>query len=171
MRRFALAVVLVGGVLLGLTVVVASQPDRARARIVRAPEVVLALRAAVLRGSPAPGARPVPLLPVLRPRAVPAGPRIKRALVGPSGPLVPGGSCDVAAGCSLHPCVTYASAAPARAVLRSSGTVAVGPQVLSRPRPAPTLIVPIPRAGAARRPCVTSAPAQRLVSARILGAG
>ena len=160
--------VVIGSVLLGVTVVVASRPDRAPARIVRAPQVVFAPRAAVLRVSPAPGARPVPLAPLPIPRAVAVGPRIKRAYSVPAMPLAPGGSCEIGVGsCSLHACVTYAGASSETAVLRSSGTVAVLPQVLSRPRPAPTLIVPIPAGPPpAKHPCIASAPAQRLVSTR-----
>lgn len=134
----------------------AERPDRAPARPARARQAVRAPRVAVLRVSPAPGARAVPLLPLTPPRASPGGPRIKRAFAVPAVPVAPGGSCDIAAGgCSLHPCVTYAGSSTQTAVLRAPGVIA--------PAPGP--------AAAPRRPCVASAPAQRLVTARLAGAG
>lgn len=152
-RRLFLVLVILGGVLLGVTMVAATRPDRAPAGIVRTHHALLAPRAAVLRVSPAPGARAVPLLPLMRPRAIGVGPRINRALRGFA---VPGGACEIAAaGCSLYPCVTYAGAGTQAAVLRSA-----------------TVIVPAPGPPvAAKRPCLASAPAQRLVSARLVNAG
>lgn len=167
MRRFALVLVAVGCLLLGVTIVVATGSDRARARGVPVPHRVPVLPHA----APLPRALKPVHLPVglrrqlhvltaefphtLGPNIVPTPamrlrPRVLHAYA------VPGGSCEVAGGgCSLHPCVTYAGASSSPAVLRS----------------APTLVAPTPGgARAGRRACVSSAPAQRLVSVPLVSA-
>ncbi|HET9102396.1 MAG TPA: hypothetical protein VFN55_03505 [Solirubrobacteraceae bacterium] len=109
MRRLACLLMAVGCVLLALTVVGASRPERAPARVVRAvgaAHVAAGLRRAMdrfMQGLGGPGA-------IVGPRVI-GGRRRPRPSQTITVPGAPGQTCAIAGGsCSLHPCRLYTGA-------------------------------------------------------------